>query len=102
MNKKVITFGEIMLRLATPGYKRFSQTNIFAATFGGGEVNVSVSLANYGIPTSYITRLPDNDIGKLCKETLNELGVNTHQIVLVVNVWEFIFWRQEQLPEAQK
>ncbi|WP_461633336.1 PfkB family carbohydrate kinase [Labilibaculum euxinus] len=81
MNKRVITFGEVMLRLATPGYKRFSQTNIFAATFGGGEVNVSVSLANFRIPTSYITRLPDNDIGKLCKETLNELGVNTHQIV---------------------
>ncbi|MDE5418816.1 sugar kinase [Labilibaculum sp. DW002] len=81
MNKKVITFGEIMLRLATPGYKRFSQTDIFAGTFGGGEVNVSVSLANYGIPTAYITRLPDNDIGKSCKETLNECGVDTSHIV---------------------
>lgn len=82
MNKKVITFGEIMLRLATPGYKRFSQTDMFTATFGGGEVNVSVSLANYGIPTTYVTRLPDNDIGRSCTETLNELGVGTNHIVL--------------------
>ncbi|MFA9371917.1 MAG: PfkB family carbohydrate kinase [Labilibaculum antarcticum] len=82
MNKRVITFGEIMLRLATPGYQRFSQTNILDATFGGGEVNVSVSLANFGISTAYITRLPDNDIGKSCKEILNKFGVDTGQIIL--------------------
>lgn len=81
MIKRVITFGEIMLRLATPGYKRFSQTNIFAATFGGGEVNVSVSLANYGISTACVTRLPDNDIGKLCQEKLNEFGVDTDHVI---------------------
>ena len=62
---KVITFGEIMLRLATPGHQRFSQAASFNASFGGGEANVAVSLANYGIETEYITRLPRNDLGKL-------------------------------------
>ncbi|PKQ65038.1 2-dehydro-3-deoxygluconokinase [Labilibaculum filiforme] len=81
MNNKVITFGEVMLRLATPEYKRFSQSNSFVATFGGGEVNVSVSLANFGIPTAYVTRLPNNDIGKSCKEKLNEFGIDTSHIV---------------------
>ena len=58
MDKKVITFGEIMLRLATPDYLRFNQTNQLNATFGGGEANVAVSLANYGIDTEFVTRLP--------------------------------------------
>ena len=80
-NKKVITFGEIMLRLATPGYKRFSQTSIFEATYGGGEANVSVSLASFGIPTACVTRLPDNDMGRFCEETLNHFGVDTSSIV---------------------
>ncbi|MBL4559346.1 MAG: sugar kinase [Labilibaculum sp.] len=81
MSKKVITFGEIMLRLATSGYKRFSQTNVLNATYGGGEMNVSVSLANFGIPTACVTRLPDNDIGKFCIEELNKFGVDTSHIV---------------------
>ena len=55
---KVITFGEIMLRLSTPGYLRFSQAKQFEATFGGGEANVAVSLANYGIDAEFVTRLP--------------------------------------------
>ncbi|NOU59716.1 sugar kinase [Marinifilum caeruleilacunae] len=80
MSKKVITFGEVMLRLATPEYKRFSQTHKFGGTFGGGEVNVSVSLANFGIPTSFVTQLPNNDIGKACQQSLNELGVETNHI----------------------
>lgn len=58
MDKKVITFGEIMLRLATPDYLRFSQSNQLNATFGGGEANVAVSLANYGIAAEFVTRLP--------------------------------------------
>ncbi len=64
--KKVVTFGEIMLRLATPGYLRFTQANEFTATFGGGEANVAVSLANYGIPVDFVTRLPENDIARSC------------------------------------
>ncbi|MBA7688205.1 2-dehydro-3-deoxygluconokinase [subsurface metagenome] len=81
MQNKVVTFGEIMLRLSTPGYKRFNQSNEFTATFGGGEANVAVSLANYGIPVSYITRLPENEIAKYCIEELIGLGVDTSKIV---------------------
>ncbi|NLT03385.1 MAG: sugar kinase, partial [Bacteroidales bacterium] len=66
MSKKVVTFGEIMLRLATPGYERFSQASGFTATFGGGEANVAVSLANYGMEASFVTRLPKNDIAQSC------------------------------------
>ena len=74
---KVITFGEIMLRLSTPGYLRFSQARSYDATFGGGEANVAVSLANYGIDTQFVTRLPDNDIAKACLRDLHSYGVGT-------------------------
>lgn len=81
MKKKVITFGEIMLRLATPDYLRFSQTNQFSATFGGGEANVAVSLANYGIETEFVTRLPQNDIARACVMDLRKYGVGTSHII---------------------
>src|SRR5690554_3303275 len=81
MKKKVVTFGEIMLRLATPGYLRFSQSNELSATFGGGEANVAVSLANYGIPVDFVTRLPQNDIGRACMMDLRKHGVGTNNIV---------------------
>ena len=79
---KVITFGEIMLRLSTPGYLRFGQARQFDATFGGGEANVAVSLANYGIDAAFVTRLPDNDIAKACIKDLRSYGVDTSKIVL--------------------
>ena len=79
--KKVVTFGEIMLRLATPGYLRFTQAGEFTATFGGGEANVAVSLANYGIPTDFVTRLPENDIAKACVMDLRKYGVGTSDII---------------------
>jgi 2-dehydro-3-deoxygluconokinase len=81
MDKKVITFGEIMLRLATPGYLRFSQSNQLNATFGGGEANVAVSLANYGIATEFVTRLPENDIARACVMDLRKYGVGTANII---------------------
>ncbi|VAW24689.1 2-dehydro-3-deoxygluconokinase [hydrothermal vent metagenome] len=81
MNKKVVTFGEIMLRLATPGYLRFSQATELSATFGGGEANVAVSLANYGIPVDFITRLPKNDLARACTMDLRKYGVGTGNIV---------------------
>jgi len=77
----VVTFGEIMLRLSTPGFERFVQSTRFDVNFGGGEANVAVSLANYGIPVDYITRLPDNDIGKAAAMTLRKYGVGTGNIV---------------------
>ena len=78
---RVITFGEIMLRLSTPGYLRFGQARQFDATFGGGEANVAVSLANYGIDAAFVTRLPDNDIAKACIKDLRSYGVDTSKIV---------------------
>ena len=78
---KVVTFGEIMLRLATPGYLRFNQTNSFLANYGGGEANVAVSLANFGIPVDFITRLPKNDIAQSCVMDLRKYGVGIEQIV---------------------
>lgn len=79
--KKVVTFGEIMLRLATPDFLRFSQTNQYSATFGGGEANVAVSLANFGIPAEFVTRLPKNDIGQACLMDLRKYGVSTENII---------------------
>ena len=78
---KIVTFGEIMLRLATPGYLRFSQTNELSATFGGGEANVAVSLANYGMEAGFVTRLPENDIAAACVKDLHKHGVKTDHIV---------------------
>jgi 2-dehydro-3-deoxygluconokinase len=79
--KKVVTFGEIMLRLASPGYLRFSQSTQLEATFGGGEANVAVSLANYGIPASFVTRLPTNDIGDWAIQNLRKYNVQTQDIL---------------------
>ena len=78
---KVVTFGEIMLRLSPPGFLRFSQTNSFDIVYGGGESNVAVSLANYGIPVDFITRLPKNDIGDCALMELRKRGVNTQNII---------------------
>jgi 2-dehydro-3-deoxygluconokinase len=75
-----LSFGEIMLRLRTPGYERFFQSPQFEATFGGGEANVAVSLSNYGFDAAFISALPDNDIGQAAVNSLRGLGVNTEFI----------------------
>ena len=79
--KKVVTFGEIMLRLAPPGFLRFSQANSFDVVYGGGESNVAVSLANYGVPVDFVTRLPNNDIGQCALMEMRKRGVNTQNII---------------------
>ena len=81
MSQKVVTFGEIMLRLKSPGYERFFQSPVLEATFGGGEANVSVSLANLGMETAFVTVLPNNDIGDACIRELRGFGVDTSKIV---------------------
>lgn len=78
--KKVVTFGEIMLRLAPPGYTRFLQTDSYCATYGGGEANVAVSLANFGLNAVFVTKLPDNDIGQAAINSLRRYGVCTDRI----------------------
>jgi 2-dehydro-3-deoxygluconokinase len=78
---QVVTFGEIMLRLSPPGFLRFSQTNAFDLVYGGGESNVAVSLANYGVASSFISRLPNNDIGDCAMMEMRKRGVNTDHII---------------------
>lgn len=78
---KVVTFGELMLRLQPYDYLRFVQADSFEATFGGGEANVSVSLANYGLDSHYITKLPKHAIGQMAVNSLRKYGVNTDGIV---------------------
>lgn len=77
---KAVTFGEIMLRLKSPGYERLLQSPSLEATFGGGEANVAVSLANFGMETRYVTVLPDNDIGHSCANQLRGFGVDISHI----------------------
>jgi 2-dehydro-3-deoxygluconokinase len=79
--KKVVTFGEIMLRLSPPGFQRFGQARSFDVTFGGGEANVSASLARYAISTDFVTRLPANDLGDACVAYLEGMGVGTAKII---------------------
>jgi 2-dehydro-3-deoxygluconokinase len=78
--KKIITFGEIMLRLSPPNHLRFGQARSYDSTYAGGEANVAVSLANYGLETEYVTRLPNNDIGESCLQYLRQYGVGTRFI----------------------
>jgi 2-dehydro-3-deoxygluconokinase len=80
MSKKVVTFGEIMLRLAPPEYLRFVQTNIFEAVYGGGEANVAISLANFGLNAAFVTKLPKNPIGDAAINELRRYGVDTQHI----------------------
>ncbi|MBN1302080.1 MAG: sugar kinase [Melioribacteraceae bacterium] len=81
MVRKVVTFGEVMLRLSTPGFKRFVQSDNFDVTFGGGEANVAVALANYGLDSYYITKLPRHEIGQSAINLLRKFGVDTGYIV---------------------
>jgi 2-dehydro-3-deoxygluconokinase len=77
---KIVTFGEIMLRLAPPGFQRFTQARTFEAIYGGGEANVAVSLANYGEDVEFVTRLPKNDLGDACLMSLRGYGIRTEHI----------------------
>ena len=79
--KTVITFGELMLRLAPNGYYRFFQNDQMQATFGGGEANVAVSLANYGLDSVFVTKLPAHAIGQGAVNSLRAFGVDTTKIV---------------------
>ncbi len=77
---KVITFGELMLRLAPEGYYRFLQADKLGATFGGGEANVAVSLANYGVEAAFVSKLPKHEIGQMAVNSLRKFGVDTSMI----------------------
>ena len=79
--KKIVTLGEIMLRLEPQGHLRFLQADSFGAVYGGGEANVAVSLANFGMGSTYVTKLPANDIGQAAVNSLRGFGVDTSQII---------------------
>lgn len=81
MAKRVVTFGEIMLRLKSPGHERLLQSPVLEATFGGGESNVAQSLASLGLDVSYVTALPENSIAEACIGELRRSGVDTSNIV---------------------
>ena len=78
---KAVCFGEIMMRLNPEGYLRFVQAETFEASYAGGEANVAVSLANYGMDASYVTKLPDNDLGRCARNAVRRFGVDTRDIV---------------------
>ena len=78
---KVVTFGEIMMRLNPEGYQRFVQAEKFEASYAGGEANVAVSLANYGLDASFVTKLPDNPLGAAARNAVRHYGVDTSDIV---------------------
>src|SRR5438067_3469927 len=81
MPHKVVTFGEIMLRLSPPGFERLFQSPVLSATFGGGEANVAISLAHFGLHSCYVTRLPAHAIGEGAMRTLRGEGVDTSYVV---------------------
>ncbi|HOF02805.1 MAG TPA: PfkB family carbohydrate kinase, partial [Atribacterota bacterium] len=79
--EKFITFGEIMLRLKPPQFERFLQSPLLEATFGGGEANVAVGLARFGLEVVYVSVIPANPIGDACLRELNKQGVNTSSVL---------------------
>jgi 2-dehydro-3-deoxygluconokinase len=79
-NKKIVTFGEVMLRLSTPGHARFTQSKEFMITYAGAEANVAVSVANFGLRALHVTRFPDNDLGYSATQALQQFGVDTQYI----------------------
>ena len=81
MTERIVTFGEIMLRLKSPGAERLLQSPILEATFGGGEANVSVSLGQFGLNVAFVTVLPKNPIGEMCVSFLKGKGVDTSMII---------------------
>jgi 2-dehydro-3-deoxygluconokinase len=81
MSKKVVTLGEVMLRLSTPGFQRFVQSDSFDVTYGGGEANVSAAICNYGLNGTFVSKIPDNAIGQSAINHLRRYGVDTNHIV---------------------
>jgi len=80
-DKKVVTFGEVMMRLTSPDYLRFTQTRSFNVVYAGAEVNVAIALTNVGIPVDFITRLPENELGDSCINYIRQFGVGTNNII---------------------
>ena len=95
MNKRIITLGEIMLRLSTPGYERFINTRSYEVVYGGAEANVAISLANWGESAAHVTVFPNNDIGKAATNTLPSSSS-------MKDAWEYISWKMAPCNALQK
>jgi len=80
-NKKVVTFGEVMIRLIPPGFLRITQTKSFDVFYAGAEVNVAIALANLGLPVDYVTCIPENDLGDACRNYIRQFGVGVDNII---------------------
>ena len=91
MMVKVVTMGEIMLRLSTLGHQRIQQAQSFEIHYGGGEANVAIGLSQLGLNSSFVSKLPDNHLGISANEYLNRYGVGTDQMVFGGDELEFIF-----------
>lgn len=102
MKKKVITFGEMMMRLSTPGFARFTQADNFNVVYAGSEANVSVSLSNFGIPAGHVTRFPDNDLGKAATQSLQRYGVDTGHIIYGVERMGLYFLENGAIHRASR
>lgn len=92
---RIITFGEIMMRLNPEGYLRFVQAERFEATYAGGEANVAVSLANYGMDASFVSKVPTHEIGQLAVNALRRYGVDTSNIIRGGDVWVYSLLKRE-------
>ena len=88
MSKKIVTFGEIMLRLTTPDNLRIQQSRDFLVNYGGSEANVAISIANFGGEVEYITRLPDNALGETCIAELRSHNIGTKHILFGPITWK--------------
>jgi 2-dehydro-3-deoxygluconokinase len=101
-NMKVITLGEVLLRLSTPGQARFAQAQSFTAHYGGSEANVAVSLAKFGISAAHVTRLPQHDIGKTAAAMLQSHGVDTRYIAFGDERMALYFFENGVMHRAPK
>lgn len=102
MNKKVVTIGDVMMRLSTPGNERFLQANSYNVVFGGAEANVAVSLAQFGIQAAHVTAFPANDIGKAAKAYLRQMGVDTSFIFFQEGRMGLYFLENGSMQRASK
>ena len=89
---KIVTFGELMMRLTPPGYARLTQARSFEVTFGGAEANVAVSLACMGEDAEFVSKIPANDIGQAAVNSLRAWGVGTAHLLSAASGWELITW----------
>jgi 2-dehydro-3-deoxygluconokinase len=102
MNKKVVTLGDVMMRLSTPGNERFLQTKSYNIVFGGAEANVAVSLAQFGLNTAHVTAFPENDIGKAATAYLQQTGVDTSYIYFLEGRMGLYFLENGSMHRASK